>query len=194
MLSTFLILDLAGMLPEEYSRLKELLARIECVNMVIVNLFFKQNVLPINGFGYLVPTKEKSPILGCIFDSVFNRPDQTGTTLTTMLGGAWYEEFIGSLNPDQIYDLAFAELRRHLGLKCDPDVKEVTILKNAIPQYRVGHQELLKKIHSSVVENGLGDRLFLTGNTYDGIGVNDSIFNAKKLVQDVIAKKLNDLK
>ncbi len=178
------------MLSDEQDNLRKLLNQIECANMVIVNFFFKNNVLPVNGFGYLVPTKENSPILGCIFDSVFNRPDQKGTTLTTMLGGAWYDKFIGDKNPTEIYDMAFAELRRHLGLNSDPDANEVTILKNAIPQYRVGHQELLKQIQMSIVENGLEDRLFLTGNSYDGLGVNDTIFNARKLVQEVISKRL----
>lgn len=181
---------LADMLSEDYGQLKTLLSQIECVDMVLVNFFFEKNVLPIKGFGYLVPTKEKSPILGCIFDSVFNKPENDSTTLTAMLGGSWYNEYIGAKTPDQIYDMAFKEIRGHLGIKIDPDIKEVSILKNAIPQYRVGHQTLLQNINKSIVGSDLSDRLFLTGNTYDGIGVNDSIFNARKLVQEVLAKKL----
>ena len=56
------------MLPDNYATLKEQLGSIKAVNMAIVNLFFKKDVLKIKGFGYLVPTKENSPILGCIFD------------------------------------------------------------------------------------------------------------------------------
>ncbi len=70
------------MLPNEYSSLRDLLNRIECVNMAIVNLYFSTDVLPAQGFGYLVPTNQNSPIIGCIFDSVFNSPNQKGTVLT----------------------------------------------------------------------------------------------------------------
>ena len=34
------------------------------------------------GFGYLVPSVEDSPILGCIFDSVFDEDHKTHSTLT----------------------------------------------------------------------------------------------------------------
>ena len=78
----FGILDLANMLSDDLQKLKTLLNKIECVNMVIVNLFYEQDVLPVQGFGYLIPSKEKSPILGCIFDSVFNKPGQNSSTLT----------------------------------------------------------------------------------------------------------------
>lgn len=181
---------LSDMLSSDHTKLKDLLNQIECVNMVIVNLFYKKNVLPVQGFGYLVPTKTKSPVLGCIFDSVFNKPDQHSSTLTAMLGGAWYNEYIGNKTNDQIYDMAFKELRSHLNLTTDPDLQEVTVLKDAIPQYKVGHQQLLENIHKSIAEAGLANKLFLTGNTVtDGIGVNDCIFNSRKLVENVIAKE-----
>lgn len=107
-----------------------------------------------------------------------------------MLGGAWYEEYIQNKTEDQIYDLAFSELRKHLNLKSDPQLQEVTILKDAIPQYRVGHQQLLGTIHSALGEAGLDKRLFLTGNTLtDGIGINDCIFNARKLVESSIQRQ-----
>lgn len=179
---------LAQMLPSDYTQLKDQLSEIECVNMAIVNLYFKSKVLPVRGFGYLVPTKEKSPILGCIFDSVFNKPEQNNTVLTTMLGGAWFNETIGNKSNDQIYDLAYSELRKHLNLKDEPDIQEVSVLNEAIPQYKVGHPQLLKKIYKSLEESNLNGRLFLTGNTYDGIGVNDCIFGSRKLVQNVLSK------
>ena len=46
-----------------------------------------------------------------------------------MLGGAWYDEYIGNLNSDQIYTLALSELKKHLKLQIDPDLYEVSIFK-----------------------------------------------------------------
>jgi hypothetical protein len=46
-----------------------------------------------------------------------------------MLGGAWYDEYIGSKNSDQIYELALSELKKHLKLQINPDLYEVSIFK-----------------------------------------------------------------
>ncbi len=105
-----------------------------------------------------------------------------------MLGGAWFKETIGNKTPDQIYDLAFSELRKHLNLNIEPDVQEVTVLEEAIPQYKVGHPQLIEKIYKSLADSNLDGKLFLTGNTYDGIGVNDCIFGSRKLVQNILSK------
>jgi oxygen-dependent protoporphyrinogen oxidase len=37
--------------------------------MHVVNLVYQGNVLPTNGFGYLVPDQEDEAILGVVFDS-----------------------------------------------------------------------------------------------------------------------------
>lgn len=120
---------MADLLPNEYIKLKNLLGKIESVDMAVINFYFKSNILPVKGFGYLVPTNQKSPIIGCIFDSVFNKPEQKNTVLTVMMGGHWYNEYIGNKNNEQIYELALNELKKHLNFKINPDLYEVTILK-----------------------------------------------------------------
>lgn len=50
--------------------------------MVVVNMYFKKDILPVKGFGYLVPSNQKSAILGCIFDSVLDEVYQDHTILT----------------------------------------------------------------------------------------------------------------
>ncbi|RNA38960.1 protoporphyrinogen oxidase [Brachionus plicatilis] len=171
-------------LPDEFASLKENLAKIDAVDMVVINFLFKENVLPLKGFGYLVPSSQKSPILGCIFDSVFNRPQEKNTCLTVMMGGAWFDEYLKNKSSDEILSLALSEIRKHLDLKVEPDYQEISILKEAIPQYRVGHLQLLDQIKCQLKEYDLNERLYLTGFSYDGIGINDCIFNARKLVQD----------
>ena len=61
-----------------------------------MNLCFAGDVLPVDGFGYLVPTWEKSNVLGVVFDScAFPRQGATNanadcsntTRLTVMIGG-----------------------------------------------------------------------------------------------------------
>lgn len=46
-----------------------------------------------------------------------------------MMGGAWFDEYIGSKSNDEIYNLALNELKKHLNIQIDPDVHEVNVLK-----------------------------------------------------------------
>jgi hypothetical protein len=48
-----------------------------------------------------------------------------------MMGGAWYEKYIGDKDEKGIYDLAFGEIKKHLSLKTQPDHYHLSILKVA---------------------------------------------------------------
>jgi oxygen-dependent protoporphyrinogen oxidase len=52
----------------------------------------------------------------------------------------------------------------------------------AIPQYVIGHSEKLKDIDSALVKH---KGLYLAGNAYRGIGVNDCIENSWKLASTI---------
>lgn len=45
------------------------------------------------------------------------------------MGGAWFDEYIGSKSNDEIYNLALSELKKHLNIQIDPDIHEVNVLK-----------------------------------------------------------------
>ena len=61
-------------------------------------------------------------------------------------------------------------------------------MKDCIPQYRVGHKKIVKEIHDELREAGLDEKLYLVGHSYEGVGLNDAIFNARKLVQNILPK------
>lgn len=46
-----------------------------------------------------------------------------------MMGGEWFNEFIGNKTESEIYEMAFDELKRHLNITVKPDYHEVSILK-----------------------------------------------------------------
>ena len=77
----------------------------------------------------MIPSNQNSPILGCIFDSVFNDPKTDNTVLTLMMGGEWFDEYIGNKSESEIFSLAFNELKKHLKLDRNPNLYEVSILK-----------------------------------------------------------------
>jgi oxygen-dependent protoporphyrinogen oxidase len=129
-----------------------------------------------DGFGFLVPSREKRAVLGTIVDSnVFSgRAPEGSILLRSMVGGARTPEF--ALLPDeQLIDRVRSDLQDILGLKAEPDFIRIFRHKRAIPQYNVGHAENLKSIDEKLQRH---PGLLLTGNAFKGVSLNDCVVNA----------------
>ncbi|KAF7995551.1 hypothetical protein HCN44_006658 [Aphidius gifuensis] len=175
---------LSKLIEHQHPELAKELNDIPTVNVTVVNLQFpKNNILPINGFGVLVPPSEKIPILGIIFDSCIY-PQKTSTVLTVMMGGAWFDEYFGKNSSDEFFlNTAVEHVKKMLNIKIDPTDFHVGILNNCIPQYVVGHKDRIKRIHNYINQHGLP--LSLCGSAYQGVGLNDVILSAKNAVQNI---------
>jgi oxygen-dependent protoporphyrinogen oxidase len=138
----------------------------------------------LNGFGFLIPHREEKNILGTLWDSsVFpNRASEGHVLLRTMVGGAQSPE-IAMLDNNKLIETIFEELKPILGLKADPDMVRIYRWEKAIPQYILGHSKIL-----SVIDNSLKNYpgIYLTGNAYRGIGINDCVENAFKLADEIL--------
>lgn len=49
--------------------------------------------------------------------------------LKCMMGGAWFDQYIGNKNPNEVLNIAFDEIKKHLGIRIEPDYYDVAILK-----------------------------------------------------------------
>ena len=98
-----------------------------------------------------------------------------------MMGGRWFESRLGpSPSAEHILCTALTQVRSILNITEDPYSHHVSVLKDCIPQYVVGHYERVQKIRNYISERKLP--LSLAGCSYDGVGVNDVIISAKKAV------------
>ncbi|MEW6602249.1 MAG: protoporphyrinogen oxidase, partial [Nitrospirota bacterium] len=140
---------------------------------------------PLNGFGFLIPHIENRNILGSLWDSsIFpNRAAEGHVLLRTMIGGAQSPE-MASFDNSKLINAVFDELNPILGLKGDPEMVSIYRWEKAIPQYVLGHGKILETINMRL-KNYSG--LYLTGNSYRGIGINDCIENAYKLTEQIVA-------
>jgi protoporphyrinogen/coproporphyrinogen III oxidase len=143
---------------------------------------------PIDGFGFLVPHNQKLDILGSIWTSViFPEQAPDGYALfRTMLGGAKNNEII-TLGESRLTELAHQNLARILDIKNKPAFQKVFIWKEAIPQYVLGHRDRLQKIENNLIQL---EHIYLAGNAYTGIGLNDAIKRSHGIV-DIIAAGLS---
>ncbi|HLA50039.1 MAG TPA: protoporphyrinogen oxidase [Thermodesulfovibrionia bacterium] len=137
----------------------------------------------LQGFGFLIPHIEGKKILGTLWDSsIFpNRAPEGYVLLRNMIGGAKSPE-LAMLDDNAIIGAVFDELRPIVSLKGEPDIVRIYRWEKAIPQYVMGHGDRLKFIDESLKSY---HGLYLTGNSYRGIGMNDCIENAYKLAEQI---------
>lgn len=140
----------------------------------------KQQVGPVlDGFGFLVPSKEQRSVLGTLIDSnIFpGRAPEGSILLRSMIGGARTPE-LARLPDEQLINLVRADLSDILGLDAEPDFIRIFRHEKAIPQYVVGHAARLKSIDENLQRHA---GLVLTGNAFKGVSLNDCVVNAGKI-------------
>lgn len=166
--------------------LSTLLSEIPYPSLSVVCFGYKKSKVGhnLNGFGFLVPHREKRRILGSLWDSsIFPERAPDGYVLIrTMVGGMRASE-LALMEKDKIVTIVQEELRDIMGIRAEPDFVSVYVHEKAIPQYIRGHSERLRIIDGLLLKY---KRLYITGNAYRGIGVNDCIENSYKLTEEIL--------
>jgi oxygen-dependent protoporphyrinogen oxidase len=164
----------------------KLLEQIPYAPMNVVCFGYDKQALKcdLNGFGYLIPKKEGCSVLGTLWDSsIFPyRAPEGKVLLRSMMGGATRPQ-AADLSDEQVQILVQADLERIMGIKAAPEMARIFRHDRAIPQYVSGHAALVKQIRSELTAT---PRLFLTGNAYEGIGLNDCVANANRTAAEVL--------
>ncbi|HEY6874579.1 MAG TPA: protoporphyrinogen oxidase [Geobacteraceae bacterium] len=176
----------ADMLRELDSYLNHALSEIPYSSMTVVCFGYERKKIErdLNGFGYLVPKEEKMNCLGTLWDSsIFeNRAPAGRVLLRSMLGGACFPRYIGLSDLD-VMDRVQADLKTIMGIKAPPAFVRIFRHEKAIPQYVRGHGHRLAMLEEKLREH---PGLFLTGNSYRGIGLNDCVAAADQAAHAVV--------
>lgn len=175
-----------------------MLARTPAVTVMVVNLYFSSpSILPVRGFGYLLPRSlpfEQNPerALGVVFDSdaSVGQDELLGTKVTVMLGGHWWDDW--QAYPDEEMGASMAKdiLKRHLGISDEPRAVRVGLQKECIPQYVVGHHERMAQGHEAL--RSFNGRLRVAGSSYTGVGLNDCVRSARNVVTGLVEGRKQD--
>jgi len=176
--------DLLGSLDKECG---ETLGQIPYSSLSVVCFGYKESAMPmpLDGFGFLIPEKEKKKILGTLWDSsIFpGRAPEGFVSLRSMAGGAAHPEY-GLLDSDKIIANTRAALKEIMGIEAAPDFVKVFPHEKAIPQYTVGHGARVARLETILKEQLPG--FFLTGNAFHGIGINDCVASGRAAARRVL--------
>lgn len=181
----------AGLLESAAGGCAALLRKIEYASSaVLISAYRSEDIeTELDGFGFVVPATEKSSIIACSFSSekFTGRAPMGRTVLRAFVGGA--------LNPDicrmedsRIIETVRKELGRILGIRSSPVFTIIKRYPGAMPQYHVGHGELVDGIQREIRKlKGVE----IAGNAYGGVGIPDCINSgeraAERLLQSLYA-------
>ncbi len=163
----------------------ELLRNIYYPPVVEVFLGFKKSDIrrPLDGFGFLVPAKERRSILGTIWSSSLfpNRAPEGYAALTTFVGGSRQPELTEESN-ETIVRIVSDELSAIMGVSGRPAYRRIARWEHAIPQYNLGHLSIIGRIEQFEQQH---PGIFISGNFRGGISVGDCIINSEKTAERV---------
>lgn len=152
--------------------------------LVLFLVYRKENIKrPLDGFGFLIPSKEKKSFLGAIWSSVIfpNRSDENNAAFTLFVGGARNPE-IGSIDKEILIEKVIKEFEEIMKISGEPELKTYKYWSKAIPQYNTGYIEH-ERYFDEFEKKNLG--IFLSGNYRGGISVGDCIKNAQAITEKV---------
>lgn len=173
--------EAARLLREGFPALADELSGIRHAPLSVVHLGFRKEAFPNppEGFGFLAPHREGCGVLGAIFtSSIFPERAKEGHVLVTCMVGGVRAPERAALEDEPLRRMAADALGKLLFVSETPVWSRVVRWPAAIPQYDRGHLERLARIEVHLRKH---PGLFLLGNAYQGVGLNDCVRNAAEL-------------
>jgi oxygen-dependent protoporphyrinogen oxidase len=159
--------------------LAETLRAVRYPQVAVVVLGFENDQIRMNldGFGFLIASSERRPILGTLFHSaVFPERAPDGMQLLmTFVGGVRAGDSLDSQSDDELTATVVGQLREIIGVTGNPKFVHIKRWKRAIPQYRVGYESVTAEIEA--FEN-THRGIYFCSNFYRGISMSDCVKNA----------------
>ncbi|WP_429886651.1 protoporphyrinogen oxidase [Geoalkalibacter halelectricus] len=154
------------------------------MNVICFGYEREKIVHSLDGFGYLIPRKEGCSSLGTLWDSsIFpNRAPEGKVLLRSMMGGATNPGAI-ELSDAEVRARTLADLNATMGISAEPDFVRIFRHPQAIPQYVVGHAKRLAAVDEKLQSL---PGLYLTGNAFYGIGLNDCVHASRQVAERVM--------
>jgi protoporphyrinogen/coproporphyrinogen III oxidase len=159
-------------------------AEIPYASSVVVTLAFSRaDVVPLDGYGYVVPRAEGGDVLACTWSSQkweHRAPEEA--VLLRVYAGRFGGRDVTTDSDEQLVALARDELG-FLGVGAEPLFFRVHRWPLGMPQYVLGHLDRVKRIETALVSH---PGLAVAGAAYRGVGVPDCIASGEAAAESVV--------
>jgi len=133
--------------------------------------------------GAVVPAIEDSPLLACSFSSqkYAHRAPDGKVLLRVFVGGARRPE-LAEMEDEKLRPLVLQHIEPMLSIRGQPVYCDMAHWPNTMPQYHVGHNELVAEIEGRLAEI---DNLEVCGNAFHGVGLPDCIHGGESAAERI---------
>jgi oxygen-dependent protoporphyrinogen oxidase len=140
--------------------------------------------LSTDGFGFISPERTRRDVLGVQWcSSIFPGRAPPGCVLLRAMTGGWNRPDILDWDDGRLLSSVREELRITMSITAAPVFHSIIRWDRAIPQYTLGHLGRVARIESrTTIHSGL----FLGGNAYHGVSLNDCTEQAVRLADEVV--------
>ena len=139
---------------------------------------------PLDGFGFLIPSKENKSFLGAIWSSVLfpERCEDDKASFTIFVGGSRNPK-ITEQDKNELVAQVLKEFHEIMKINSEPVFIDSKFWSKAIPQYNVGYIEHEKAFED--FENKFPG-FILAGNYRGGISLGDCVKSSEAVYKKVI--------
>jgi oxygen-dependent protoporphyrinogen oxidase len=184
----------AEILADHDAELAARIAGIPYNRVAVVGLGYRRADVPgsLDGFGFIAPQHTRRDVLGVQWcSSIYPGRAPEGLTLLRGMCGGWNRPDIVDWDDERLARAVHGELRDVMGIAGQPVFQRIIRWPRAIPQYHIGHLERLAWIDTRLKAY---PGLFLGGNAYRGVALNDcteqGMFLAQAAQQHILMAKL----
>ena len=128
---------------------------------------------PLDGFGFVVPHREKRNILACTWATTkFSDRAPADMALVRVFVGGAQQEHVAEKPDEEIRRLVLEELSDLMKIRCPPVIEKLYRWPKGNPQYDVGHLDRVAALEERAQRL---PGLYLAGGSYRGVGIPDCI-------------------
>ena len=163
-----------------------LLGQIPYAPIAVVYLGYPRDRIshPLDGFGLLVPSRERRKILGALFSSsLFPGRSPDGHVLLTVFVGGMTQPKLAQAFDEDLLPMVTKEIGSMLGVAGTPSYVRIQRWAGAIPQSVPGHGERIRSI-----ESALPSGLHLAGSYLSGVSVSQTFSSGIRAAEKILAQ------
>ncbi len=167
--------------------LAESIGAIPYNRVAVVAVGYRREDVPhsLDGFGYLSPQRTRRDVLGVQWcSSIYPGRAPEGMVLLRAMCGGWHRGEMLDWDDDRLVAAVRAELAVSVGVKEPPRFVHVVRWQKAIPQYQLGHLDRVAAIEARLAVH---PGLFVGGNSYRGVALNDCVEQSGLLAARIAA-------
>jgi len=154
-------------------------------SVLVLYLGYKKESIKreLDGFGFLIPQKEKKSFLGAIWNSTLfpKRAEEGNVCFTLFVGGALNKKLTEETK-DNFIEKTIKEFSEIMNIKDKPVFTASKYWKKAIPQYNLDYSEHAISFEKFEIEN---PGFFIGGNYRRGIALGDCLHSAEIICENV---------